>query len=670
MYTSVIGLRAIVGAFAVMVLSVAIACGGDDEAVAAPAIDAAALAKTIQQAVADQQAIASAELAKSVQLAVQQAVPDQVSAEEIQGMVEAAVTAAAPETASPEDIRKMVEEAVAVAAKPGATKEEMESLVTQAVAASAAAIQPGVTASEVQKLVSDALKAVPTPATVVQVAPLSPGLAVEAARYGGTMTVIGLGSLAGLDAMAVPSGVIQTIGAHMYDQLYTTDGRMQPSPQMVESWETSTDGLTWTMTLRDGLIWHDGTDVTIDDVVASKRRWIDRAFRGGNLTKERLNSIDAVDDRTFAWNFHTPFTLLLEALGTWSIAPIMQERIASITPGAEPVKDDVFPYIGSGPFKFDEWALGDKIQFTAFREYVPRSDASDGLAGARIPYVDLLVWLEVPDAITRVAMLETGAADVLVTGPTDEYPRLRDLQGVVTYVDPVGRQPTIFFNGAKAPFNEPLVRRAVQAAIDAEAIMETYGDPELWMLCPAEFGCGLPWETHQAEEFYNQANIERAKELLAQSSYNGEPIIVISSSDNPTTGPITVVARPALEAMGFNLDFKVLDTASFLQVIRGEGLWDMYGTYRTSNAYDPAYRLALPPWTDPDPRQVVLAQRFLEAPTTQEKKAIVGEMQEVMFDDVGWMTLGMFNSYNAARDYVKGFKPGLSPAFWSVWLQK
>ncbi len=151
--------------------------------------------------------------------------------------------------------------------------------------------------------------------------------------------------------------ITRNFGYMIYDTLFSDDENMQPKPQMVDKWETSPDGLTWTFTLRDGLAFHDGAPVTSDDVIASLKRWAQRDSMGQKLAGSTAEW-KVVDARTFQIVLKQKFGPLLEALGKPSVVvPFIFPKKAADAQDAFTQSDNV---IGSGPFIFkkDEWKPG------------------------------------------------------------------------------------------------------------------------------------------------------------------------------------------------------------------------------------------------------------------------------------------------------------------------
>src|SRR5436189_5256679 len=187
--------------------------------------------------------------------------------------------------------------------------------------------------------------------------------------------------LANFDPIWNTQYVVRNAAALVWDTLYGFDDKLQPRRQMVESEETSSDGLVWTFRLRPGLKFHDGERVLAKDVVASLARWQARDNMG-LMTKEIQQELVAVDDRTFRWVLKKPYPKLLVALGKVGTPScfIMPARIAATDP-LKPIGD----YIRSGPLRFvrEEWVPGSNAAFKRFAEYVPRQEPQSWLSGGK-----------------------------------------------------------------------------------------------------------------------------------------------------------------------------------------------------------------------------------------------------------------------------------------------
>ncbi|HZY54846.1 MAG TPA: ABC transporter substrate-binding protein, partial [Reyranella sp.] len=117
-----------------------------------------------------------------------------------------------------------------------------------------------------------------------------------------------------LDPIWTTALISRNFGYMIYDTLFSTDADLKVQPQMAEKYTVSPDKMTWTITLRDGLVWSDGTPVTSDDCIASIKRWGARDSFGQALMKA-TGELKKIDDKTFAIVLKQPFGLVLEALG-------------------------------------------------------------------------------------------------------------------------------------------------------------------------------------------------------------------------------------------------------------------------------------------------------------------------------------------------------------------
>src|SRR6202171_3143199 len=153
-----------------------------------------------------------------------------------------------------------------------------------------------------------------------------------------------------LDPITTTAYITRNHGYMIYDTLFATDAKFQVQPQMVDKYELSSDKLTYTFTLRDGLKFHDGQPVRSADCIASIDRWSKRDALGQKMA-EATESWKAVNDKTFTLKLKRPFPLALEALAKPSsnVPFIMPERIAKTDASA-----NITEPIGSGPLKFVE----------------------------------------------------------------------------------------------------------------------------------------------------------------------------------------------------------------------------------------------------------------------------------------------------------------------------
>ena len=177
------------------------------------------------------------------------------------------------------------------------------------------------------------------------------GLAMAAApSTAQTLRMVSHADIKMLDPIWTTALITRNHGYMIYDVLFAKDADLKIQPQMAEKYTVSDDKLTWTITLRDGLEWSDGTPVTAEDCIASIKRWGARDGFGQILLKA-TSDMKAIDAKTFAIILKEPFGLVLEALGKPSsnVPFMMPKRVADTDPNKQ-----IDDYTGSGPFMLEE----------------------------------------------------------------------------------------------------------------------------------------------------------------------------------------------------------------------------------------------------------------------------------------------------------------------------
>ena len=198
-----------------------------------------------------------------------------------------------------------------------------------------------------------------------------------------------------VDPIWTTAYITRNHGYMIYDTLLATDAKGEIRPQMLEKYEVSGDKLTYTMTLREGLLWHDGKPVTSEDCVASIKRWGAKDTMGQKMMSF-VKELIVITPRTFKIVLKEPTGLVVPALGKPSsnVPFMMPKRVAETDPGTQ-----ISEFVGSGPFVFkrEEWKPGDKAVYVKFAGYKPRSEPPSGLAGGKVVKVDRVEWRAISD---------------------------------------------------------------------------------------------------------------------------------------------------------------------------------------------------------------------------------------------------------------------------------
>ena len=240
-------------------------------------------------------------------------------------------------------------------------------------------------------------------AAAAALAPLPrPALASDAAR---TLVFVPQAPLTSIDPVWTSAQVTRNFGMLVFETLYGRDAAMNPQPQMLAGENIADDGRRRTMTLRDGLRFHDGERVLASDCVASLRRWMRRDPVGATIAA-RVDALEAPDDRTILWRLNKPFPHLPKALSKFQTAAVMMPvRLAATDPFKQ-----IPEAIGSGPFRFlaKEQVIGSFASFERVDGYKPRDEPPSFTAGGHRALLQRIEWHLLPDAATATTALLTG----------------------------------------------------------------------------------------------------------------------------------------------------------------------------------------------------------------------------------------------------------------------
>ncbi len=487
--------------------------------------------------------------------------------------------------------------------------------------------------------------------------------------------------LAILDPIVTTGFVTRNHAFLVFDTLYGWDENYQARPQMVEGHVVEDDGRTWTMTLRDGLRFHDGEPVRARDAVASIRRWGTRD-QFGLAAMAAVEEVTAVSDRVLRWRLKRPFPLLPDALGKVgaNVCFIMPERLASTDP-AQPISE----MVGSGPYRFvaAERVAGSRNVYARFDGYAPRPDGETSLlAGPKRAQFDRVEWVTIPDASTAAAALRRGEIDWWEQPTTDLLPTLARARGVKTEtLDPTGAIGMLRFNHLLPPFDNVGIRRAVLGAISQADVMTAVAgtDRALWRDGVGFFAPGSVMASEEGmQALTGPRDIAAARRALEAAGYRGEKVLLMAPTDFPAINAMSEVVGDVFRRLGLNLDYAAMDWGSALRrqanrepVERGG--YSAFCTYTAGvNQFNPAAHnfirgsglSATFGWST-SPQLEALRDQWLQSADDDTRRRLGREMQVQAFADVPYVPLGQFYQPTAFRDDLSGMLKGL-PLFWNI----
>ncbi len=372
--------------------------------------------------------------------------------------------------------------------------------------------------------------------------------------------------LAALDPVWTTAQVTLFHAHLVFDTLYGLDGAYQVQPQMVEGHRLENDGRLWTLTLREGLRFHDGEPVRGRDAVASIKRWAARDAFGTALIAA-TDELYAPSDRTIRFRLKKPFPLLPAALGKpgGNLPCIMPERLAATDAGKQ-----VTEMVGSGPYRFvaAEWLAGSRAVYEKFTGYVPRNSGRPSFtAGPKIAHIERVEWKIIPDAATAAAALQAGEVDWWENASNDVLPLIERQRNLVAVPSAIPTTAILRFNALHPPFDDPAIRRALLGAVEqSEFMAAAFGTDrggsghDIWRVGAGVFSSASPFANDAGIEVLSgPRDLAKVKAALAAAGYRGERIVLIDPADYAAIHAWSLVAADMLRKVGMKIDVQTMD---------------------------------------------------------------------------------------------------------------
>ncbi len=333
-----------------------------------------------------------------------------------------------------------------------------------------------------------------------------------AAKEPATLVIVESQEVYGLDPPVDTAGNHQHLYKLLFGQLVTF-GRTMPEvePDLAESWELSSDKITWTFHLRKGVKFANGNPFNAHAVKFTFDRILDpKAGARRRANYKVIKEVKVLDDYTVQFITHAPFPDLLTLLADNSS---YIHDPANVKKWGKKVK--IHP-VGTGPYKLLEWAPGQN----------PTCVPNPYYTGPYKPKFEKIIQLNVPEGAARANMLETGEADVVTRIFPEDFPRLKENPQIEIKVYPIQLAINLEINNAQPYFKDVRVRQALNYAIDKEAIcknvLQGFGTPSTSPSCRFVKG----WKAQKPYTY----NPEKAKKLLAEAGYPDGIDVLLNSS--------------------------------------------------------------------------------------------------------------------------------------------
>jgi peptide/nickel transport system substrate-binding protein len=489
--------------------------------------------------------------------------------------------------------------------------------------------------------------------------------AQETPRAGGILKVATIGEPPTLDIQMSTTILTYEIMWHVFESLFTYDHALNPIPLLAESHEVGERGLRHTITLRRGVRFHHGKEMTAADVVPSLKRW-GRAATLGRILWNDIESIEAKNSYTVVLRLKQPSASLVYGLA--EPAAMIYPRELVETAGDVPIKE----FIGTGPYRFVEHKPDRHIRLARFADYAARAEPPNGFGGRRVAWLDEILFIPVPDSAARLAGVEAGSFHLGVFMEPDAFERIRNLPALEPRIVKPQSWALASLNHKAGLMTSKALRQALQAALDIEPIMRAgFGHPMFYRLQPGLFFPEQPWHSTAGAHLYNQRDRQKAQRLLKEAAYAQQPVRWITNREYEFMYRTAVVAKQQLEEVGFVIDLQLVDWATQNHLTQKPELWDVYSTgfpLYPDPAIHVALRCSFQGWWCNEEKERLVAQLRRES-DPKRRKALVDQIQAVYYEDVGQVKLGDFFGLDAVRRELRGeFRTAPRRYLWNSWL--
>lgn len=430
-------------------------------------------------------------------------------------------------------------------------------------------------------------------------------------------------------------------------------------PGLAESWEVSSDELSYTFRLRDAKF-SNGDSVTVEDVVFSYQKAAQPDGTYGFLFGP-VDSIEAVDDNHVRFILKEPYAPLLSAVSIFAASVVDKESYE-----ADPDAFGQKP-VCSGAFKVDEYKRGSHLRLSRNEHYWGKDES-----GNQQPYLDTVEMRYVPESNARVLGLINGDFDVISTVPFNQAAAVKALPNVTLEVQPMYRLDYIYLNHAKAPLDNKDIRLALNHAANRQAILQTvyfgYGEIPNSYMPKINYHC----DAVEALPF----DLQKAKSLVESSGYDGTPIELQIDTGNAPFRQIATILQQGWTAAGLNVSLAEYDVGTAWGHTE-TGDYQAYMSYITSDLNDQDELASLQADHTggsesffsryKNDKVVDLLAQARATSDSEERQELYCKIQEQVYHDGYSVPINFVPAVNAYQEHVKGWQ-NLTTGWW--WLSK
>jgi len=454
---------------------------------------------------------------------------------------------------------------------------------------------------------------------------------------------------------------------NVFEMLVSFDRDYKIQPELAEKFEVNSDYTEYTYFLRKGVKFHNGQEMKADDVVASMNRWLNDTAAKNIMGDARFTK---VDDYTVKIHLNNPCTVLNDMICSMIPSPIIVPK--AVIDAVDPKTRMIQEYIGTGPYKVDSIKQDDYVKLVKNDAYKPYGEVgkSSGWNGYKEAKTPIIYFNFVKDPSTRVSGIKSGEYDIALQLPLDSYSEFKGKNDFTIFKE-AGGNIILSYNKKQGISTNPKLRQAVNAALNSAEIMKAaMVEPEFYKLNSSYMmNEKSKWYTDIGKTWYNQHDAGKAKALLVQAGYQGEPFRILVTSSYQEYYNAAIVIEQELKEIGINAQLSVVDWGTFLTTRKDASQYDAFITGTTVPAVPNQILYLSPVWDGWATDSHVQTELKDITATVDTKEAVTKwqQLQKYCWEEyVPASPLGDYFRLNVGTSKVKGMDWFEGPHMWNV----
>ena len=484
-------------------------------------------------------------------------------------------------------------------------------------------------------------------------------------KYGGVLRVTINNDPSSMDPMLEDAEPAQIPASHIYETALCNNIAGEICPQVCTYEEKDNQVI---LKVRDGVTFHDGSPCEIEDVQASAERWMNNVKFAKTNVAGKLDKMEVVDG-ALVLTFKEPAPLATTVMSNWDRGLyVIQKEICEKYPDGKIADADL---IGTGPYKYVEHLADRYIKMEKYQDYKPLETDEDGLAETRHGYVDELYFYSTPDINARISGVQTNEYDIAFGVPDNMRATLEADPNLDIEIKDLSIFCGLIFNYEKGQCTDVNLRNAILACLDMNSLMlAAQGSADLYYLNPSVTSTKSKWFVEDSLGKYNAPDIEKAKDYLAKSSYDGSPLVFITTKDNAYMYKTALAVSDMVKEAGITMDIQVYDNATLKEYRMNPDKFDMFSS-ALGEKVDPTqiafFEEGWAGFYKSDKKDELLAK--MNAETDFDKRySYWQEMTKVLYEELPIITFGERRVVEVKRKAVHNTFETVQKYYWNIWV--